>query len=211
MDNLKTDNWLTNWMVDRIADSTQYQPGTRRPEATGWAGAVGSVLGFNTNAVARQRNKDVQNTEALDYLDSMGITPEELGLKPGSLTKSGAATAIRDYKEGKEKDAKNEQRQYEAGIRQEGYTRQDNLLNHQFRTQQASNAHTASETAKDRSLTRDLQNSSDDLKMQMAFMNADLEDKRMEYDRETRRMDKRDAAIAQLMKGIGQLGGAFSL
>jgi len=33
----------------------------------------------------------------------------------------------------------------------------------------------------------------------------------MAYDRETRRMDKRDRAIAQLMQGLGQLGGAFSL
>jgi len=42
-------------------------------------------------------------------------------------------------------------------------------------------------------------------------MNADLADKRMDYDRETRSMDKRDRMIAQLMSGLGSLGGAFSL
>ena len=47
--------------------------------------------------------------------------------------------------------------------------------------------------------------------MAVAQMNADLQDKRMNYDRETRRMDKRSAAIAQLMSGLGSLGGAFAL
>ena len=49
------------------------------------------------------------------------------------------------------------------------------------------------------------------MQMQIAQMNADLADKRMAYDRETKRMDRRDRAIAQLMSGLGQLGGAFSL
>ena len=73
------------------------------------------------------------------------------------------------------------------------------------------NSHQASEAAKDRALERTLANNSDDLKMQMAFMNADLEEKRMEYNRETQRLDRRDRQIAMLMKGLGQLGGAFAL
>ena len=69
----------------------------------------------------------------------------------------------------------------------------------------------SSERAKDRTLERQLGNMSSDMNIQMAFIEKDIANKQMEYDRETRRMDKRDAAIAQLMKGIGQLGGAFSL
>ena len=72
-------------------------------------------------------------------------------------------------------------------------------------------AHTSQQQGLDRALTRDLANQSEDFKMQMAFMNADLQDKRMAYDRETRSMDKRDRMIAQLMSGLGQLGGAFAL
>lgn len=72
-------------------------------------------------------------------------------------------------------------------------------------------AHESSERAKDRTLERQLGNMSSDVQMQMAFIEKDIANKQMEYDRETRRMDKRDAAIAQLMKGLGQLGGAFSL
>jgi hypothetical protein len=51
----------------------------------------------------------------------------------------------------------------------------------------------------------------DMLSMQIAQMDSQLADKRMAYDRETRRMDRRDQMIAQLMSGLGQLGGAFSL
>jgi hypothetical protein len=63
----------------------------------------------------------------------------------------------------------------------------------------------------DNKLTRDLSILSGDREMAIAQMNADLADKRMDYDRETRRMDKRSQAIAQLMSGLGSLGGAFSL
>jgi len=63
----------------------------------------------------------------------------------------------------------------------------------------------------DNKLTRDLAVLSGDREMAIAQMNSDLADKRMDYDRETRRMDKRSAAIAQLMSGIGALGGAFAL
>jgi hypothetical protein len=63
----------------------------------------------------------------------------------------------------------------------------------------------------DRRLTMDLASLSGDREMAIAQMNADLSEKRMDYDRETRRMDKRSQAIAQLMSGLGSLGGAFSL
>ena len=99
-------------------------------------------------------------------------------------------------------------------------TREENTANREFQRaeNQASRdfqgdqfAHTASESALDRALSRDLTNSSNDLAMQMKFMESDLADKRMDYDRETRSMDKRDRMIAQLMSGLGQLGGAFAL
>jgi hypothetical protein len=61
----------------------------------------------------------------------------------------------------------------------------------------------------DNKLTRDLAVLSGDREMAIAQMNADLADKRMDYDRETRSMDKRDRMIAQLMSGLGSLGSAF--
>ena len=81
---------------------------------------------------------------------------------------------------------------------------------HTSKENAAVRSHEASESSKDRSLSRDLQNMSGDVQMQMAFIEKDIANKQMAYDRETRRMDKRDAAIAQLTQGLFQLGGAFS-
>ena len=89
------------------------------------------------------------------------------------------------------------------------------MQNDQFaftsRENNALRAHEASERAKDRSLDRDLANISNDTQMQMAFIERDIANKQRDFDRETRRMDRRDANIAMLMQGLGQLGGAFSL
>ena len=77
--------------------------------------------------------------------------------------------------------------------------------------QNAQYAHTSKMARLDRGLERELSQNNTSMQLALGQMNADLADKRMEYDRETRRMDKRSAAIAQLMSGLGSLGGAFSL
>lgn len=74
---------------------------------------------------------------------------------------------------------------------------------------QATRSFDRRERALDRSQTQDLAILSQGHQMKLAQMNQDLADKRMDYDRETKRMDKRDRMIAQLMAGLGQLGGAF--
>lgn len=56
-----------------------------------------------------------------------------------------------------------------------------------------------------------MSNNRDDLQIRLGQMNQQLENDRMDFDRETRRMDKRDKAIATLMSGLGSLGGAFTL
>jgi len=74
---------------------------------------------------------------------------------------------------------------------------------------QANRSFDRKERALDRSQTQDLAILSQGHQMKIAQMNQDLAEKRMGYDRETRRMDKRDRMIAQLMAGIGSLGSAF--
>ena len=87
---------------------------------------------------------------------------------------------------------------------------QDQYL-HQSKSQEARYAFERGENKMDRRHQAELQDNSNDLQMQMSLMQNDLAEKRMDYDRETRSMDKRSAAIAQLMSGLGSLGGAFSL
>ena len=64
---------------------------------------------------------------------------------------------------------------------------------------------------RDRGFDREMQFAQNNLTLQLGNMQADLADKRLQYDRETRSMDRRDQMIAQLMSGLGSLGGAFSL
>ena len=87
---------------------------------------------------------------------------------------------------------------------------QDQYL-HSSKTQEARHAFERGENKMDRRHQSELADGSNDLQMQMSIMQSDLAEKRMDYDRETRRMDKRTAAISQLMSGLGSLGGAFSL
>ena len=82
---------------------------------------------------------------------------------------------------------------------------------HQTTSDNARRAHEASEGKLNRRHQSELADQSNDLQMKMSIMSNDLSEKRMAYDRETRRMDKRTAAIAQLMSGLGSLGGAFAL
>jgi hypothetical protein len=98
-----------------------------------------------------------------------------------------------------------------AAREEAGRTERANIRSSDLEIQRNNNQLTRDLSRADNKLTRDLGILSSDNQMQIAQMNADIADKRMDYDRETRRMDKRSAAIAQLMSGIGSLGGAFAL
>ena len=88
---------------------------------------------------------------------------------------------------------------------------QTNNLKAQIESDNNRYAHTSKENRLDRRHQQELADGRNDLSLQIQIMQNDLADKRMEYDRETNRLDRRDKAIAQLMQGIGQLGGAFAL
>ena len=120
-----------------------------------------------------------------------------------------------------------------AGIRAEGYAESAKTLAAQLKASNQSNtatlaqqaaqhnatltsqqnqfAHTSEQNSLQRTHDSERADKRDSLNLQMQVMQNDLSEKRMDYDRETRRMDKRTAAIAQLMSGLGSLGGAFSL
>ena len=82
---------------------------------------------------------------------------------------------------------------------------------HSSKQQENRYAHERGENKMERRHQSELADGSNDLQMQMSIMSNDLSEKRMDYDRETRSMDKRDRMIATLMSGLGSLGGAFSL
>ena len=81
----------------------------------------------------------------------------------------------------------------------------------QLQSQENRLAHTDKQNRLGRGLERELAGNREDLNLQIALMQNDLAEKRMAYDRETRSLDRRDKMIAQLLSGLGQLGGAFAL
>ena len=179
------------------------------------------------NIVKREQQKALNNKYALQIAQN-GLTGADWGETEQQLLAK-ISTRAQERADGQNRKAKAErleQRGYESAEaakirsadrefqREENRASQaaaDSRFAHTTKIEGMRQSHTAEQNALDRSLSRDLTNSSNDLQMQMKFMEADLADKRMEYDRETRRMDKRDRAIATLMSGLGQLGGAFAL
>jgi hypothetical protein len=117
-----------------------------------------------------------------------------------------AATAQTNALEIISKQNENSNNQFNATLKAQN-------ARHAFDSSESSKrySHEKSEGKLDRRHAAEISDSKDSLQMQMAIMQNDLSEKRMDYDRETRRMDKRTQAIAQLMSGLGSLGGAFSL
>ena len=86
---------------------------------------------------------------------------------------------------------------------------QDQYL-HSTKTQNARYAHERGENLMNKRHERELAMLSGDRQMAIAEMQEGLQDRRMDFDRETMRMDKHDFYIAQLMRGLGELAGAFA-
>ena len=111
------------------------------------------------------------------------------------------------------KEAAFQRSQQKELMRQQGtqLTNSNNLANATLKQTGELAALTMKDSNANRSFDREQASADRLLTERLRGMDADLADKRLAYDRETRSMDKRDRMIAQLMSGLGQLGGAFSL
>jgi hypothetical protein len=141
----------------------------------------------------------LQQLRGLDNGDTLTVDPN------ASVTQmQGLASGLRRKNK---KDANTET--HTEVLRQEG--RADALRGEAYLEAAKVRADDRSEARAQRGFDRERGEARDMLSLQIAQMDSQLADKRMAYDRETRRMDRRDQMIAQLMSGLGQLGGAFSL
>ena len=231
---IKTDNWLTNWMIDRVNNGMTRNPETGKMEAGFWTGAIGSTVGLDVDLIGTTKTKNVNTTAANDLIEASTYTHEDLGFKPGqTLTPAGVKSAVKALEERKAEATKQSDRTYADTIRSGDRRHASETLAATLKAQSENNAatlaqqsaqHTATlqsqqnqfaHTSEQNALTRrhetERGDKRDALSLQMQVMQNDLAEKRMDYDRETARMDKRSAAIAQLMSGLGSLGGAFAL
>jgi hypothetical protein len=233
MAELKTGNFLSDWMQDRIYD-TVTEDAQGKLNAGPLMGALGGAMGYNVDAIAQQKGIDVDNRGGRDLLRELGETRLSAGIdEDADISRSGVAAAIKKRNKKEKEDEETKLRGYKKEDNATALTNAITLKNmdlqagrDQFTTQlesqrldnQASRdqqnaqyAHTSKMSRLDRGLERELSQNNTSMQLALGQMNADLADKRMEYDRETARMDKRSAAIAQLMSGLGSLGGAFAL
>ena len=181
---------------------------------------LGSISGASSQGVENKRSAMRNAADKREYGDLYTTTTGKAWRD--NMSGATALNEIKEYKEGK-LDAKEEKKRgYVTSDRDAGFAQQSLLgrqqieaSNNQFLAQQKSQdarfAHTDKQNRLDRGLERELSQNNTSMQLALGQMNADLADKRMEYDRETARMDRRSAAIAQLMSGLGSLGGAFSL
>jgi hypothetical protein len=187
-----------------------------------WNSLWGSVSGATQQGVDNKRQA-VRHAAGSTALRNSGYTREELDLKPGAkLTEGQVSSAIRNYgeqkQEGREEKAHQRsmeplaaQLQSQTELGRQQLAQSNAQFNTTLKSQEARYAHESEQNRLQRGFDRERGEARDMLSMQIAQMDSQLADKRMAYDRETRRMDRRDQMIAQLMSGLGQLGGAFSL
>jgi len=222
MADLKTGNFLSDWMQDRIY-GTVTEDAQGKLNAGPIMGALGGMMGYNVDAIAEQKGIDVGNKDAKATMRQLGETHDSLGFEKGQdITGEAVIAKARENKEAKETADQ---------VRLRGYTTSDNAAAyaqqglmgrqqieanaaqylHSSNQQTARYAHERGENRMDRRHQSQLADGSNDLQMQMSIMQNDLSEKRMDYDRETRSMDRRDKMIATLMSGLGSLGGTFTL
>ena len=195
---------------------------TKRGEITTLAGGFNLGLGDKIRAdetveeyEARLGGEQTTATVANQYslLDNADTSLLKPGMKAGDIRALSGKLTTSNKNEAEAKVTAERLRQegVAAGIRQDEATERANIRSSDLELQRENNNFNRELQRADNKLTRDLGILQGDNQMQIAQMNSELADKRMDYDRETRRMDKRSAAIAQLMSGIGALGGAFAL
>jgi hypothetical protein len=193
-----------------IGDTRRALAGTGLESATGLRYKPGQTEAEFLDNLTTDLNR---GTAARQYLAQDGSDPTKIGADTQVSDLIGLSKTARDdvKKQTRQQNLDDvaSERAHASGLVAQQLEAGRDQYNHSFRTQEARLAHQDKQNRLDRALERELGNRSSDLQMQLKLMDMDLADKRMAYDREMRAKDKRAAMIAQLMKGIGQLGAAF--
>jgi len=215
-----------NWYTDRVKGGVTFdEDGNIKRDGPAWYLQLFEKEGFAETAA--QRNKDLKNSAVINNATSL-VDRDDLKKAAGNtkITADNVGGLVRAAEKiTREKPTPLQKANITrlAGIDQEGVdarkaanaislaTLKSNDAYRMFESGERANerAFNRKENDLNRRQERELSDSQNSLQMQMAIMQNDLAEKRMDYDRETRSMDKRDRMIAQLMSGLGSLGSAF--
>lgn len=216
-----------NWYTDTIRKgiSRDDDGNIQRDGLAWWVQPFGETEGFVE--AAADRNQGIKDARGIkNEIQRSGLTEEQINkqLGGGKLTVDNVsgtiaeaqrtraekptpiqAAEIEDVKAGraaqtKAQESANTIAQGNLELSRQTAANEMTLATNQMELARLDNKFDRETASADRNLT-----------LQIAQMDADLADRRLAYDRETRSMDKRDKMIAQLMAGLGSLGGAFAL
>ena len=222
---------LDTWRAGANQDAADEALRTGNPVQLGlleklYGGTVDDAQNIVDTANQKQLNRQYSGAAV-----KAGLDPFKSGFADYGEGEASFVSRIAKAQEAKDKKARDEKLSIEKGIRKEGYAESAKTLAAQLKAQSQNNqatlaqqsaqhsatlqsqqnmfAHTSQQNALTRRHENERADKRDSLSLQMQVMQNDLAEKQMDYDRETRSMDKRDRMIAQLMSGLGSLGAAF--
>lgn len=232
-----TGNFYTDWINDRVAESTYIDPNTGEAKAGFWTGFGAEVFtlgGADPNAVAEGQRRTQQDREAREAVAESGVPMQYLypdGMPDAStpLTPQGtqnAITAGRERQKQAEESRVGDQRIEEIDAQGKPTVDVANIdagsRERVAAGQNATTVATTNATLADNAKGRDLQWKGKlletDVSMAQIRSNSDLGRLQLQLSqdelrdrREDRREDRRRDMIAMMMKGLTNMGAAFAL
>ena len=213
----QTGNWFQDTFTDAVSGGiTLGEDGRVKREGLAWW-----MQGLTPGAQSIAEQKEgLDNSRIIQrQVQDSGLTESQIReqLGDGKLTVGNVSGTIAEAQRTRaEKPTPLQQSQITRGIKADtrlatGQEQANTIAQNSLDLQRETSNNQIEMARIDNRFDRETASADRNLTLRLAQMDREIADKRMDYDRETRRLDKRSEAIAQLMSGLGQLGGAFSL
>jgi len=216
---LKTDNGLTNWLIDRVSDSVQ-SDGRGGTKTTGGWGWLGDRFGIDSTEIRTRRASTEKRRGVESAIESSGRTETSLQtalgrpLRTEADVKAATVKLLEDKEQGKIKD----NRDYETGKLATAHKQGLEVLAEQGRqsskelaAQIAAGDRRAADTNRLTLAQMQLGQLQANNQFEIAQMNNRLQMRR--EDAKEARLERKDrqAAIQQLMAGLAQMGASIAI
>ena len=213
----QTGNWFQDTFTDAVSGGiTLGEDGRVKRDGLAWW-----LQGLTPGAKSIAEQKEgLDNSRIIQrQVQDSGLTESQIReqLGDGKLTVGNVSGTIAEARRTRaEKPTPLQQSQITRGIKADdrlatGQEQANTIAQNSLDLQRETSNNQIEMARIDNRFDRETASADRNLTLQLAQMDREIADKRMDYDRETRRLDKRSEAIAQLMGGLGQLGGAFAL
>jgi len=201
-----------------VAPGRKYKPGSNTAVETDIWDTIWGRSGSELNAAKKTDVADNLETQYKNRLNSLKPGSYVRGSDEGTYLSQLRTLQRADDSTAYEESPAGKAAAHQQGLQTDAMVQQATNSSNQLTLATKQLAQTGQLAADNMKLTqlnlgfdRETASADRNLTLRLGQMQSDLADKRLQYDRETRSMDKRDRAIAQLMSGLGSLGGAFTL